>query len=107
MEPSLRDGLRDQVTQPEVLQKIGRKWGLFGMDSVISQYFPHDPSISIDIGGGMYGGALTRLKSGGRKILHDSLALKFKELGKLSDDIEASVGDFSPLPFPGEILIWK
>jgi SAM-dependent methyltransferase len=65
----------------------------------------------IDIGGGMYGGALQFFKGGENRLLFDYLADVYVDRKKLPTDIKAVKGNFDKLPFPDNsvdvIFAWE
>ena len=80
-------------TLDEYLEWIRRVHGNFDVD----KYAPPDPQLVVDVGGGLYGGALLLYKGGKRRMLVDYCVDEYIKLKTLPDDVEARRADFRDL----------
>lgn len=78
---------------------ILKKYQFFDVDSYYSgQEFEDVVDLAVDIGGGMFGGALQFFFKAKRYILVDALAKEFRILGRLNGSIDSVTANFDDTP---------
>ena len=103
-------------TKEDIMSSIRAKYEYMNVDALLAQHFPDTnvPLRILDVGGGMYGGALAFISRTAEKTLFDYLADEFKHEhsgGTLPDDIRAVAGSFTTPPFQTDsfdvVLCWE